>query len=373
MYDVIVVGARCAGAPLSMNLARGGHRVLVVDRAQFPSDTLSTHALTGDSVMRLQNWGVLDRVIAASGRPPGAPPKFFVDGQVFEVPGTSFAPRRTVLDKVLVDAAREAGAEIREDCSVSGLLRNNEGLVTGIQYQSNGSTATEEARIVVGADGRNSFVARQVGAEVYNEKEALACGYYSYFTGFPVEGIEVHFAPGLACFAFPTSHGQICLAVMQPTERFEEWRKDIEGGFRAAWETVGQGERFAQATRVEGFQGAAKLPNYYRKPFGPGWALVGDAGYLKDPVLGQGVNDAFRDAEALAQAIDRVLRGEVEFDAAMAGYQQARDMASGPIFAFNHEFSKLQVTAPLVATLIQASEAAIAHAMAQQAEAAAGG
>ena len=357
MYDVIVVGARCGGSPVAMNLARSGHKVLVVDRATFPSDTLSTHALTGDSVNRLRQWGLLDKVCAASGTNVYGGTRMHVAGQTFDIAGEGLCPRRTTLDKILVDAARDAGAEVREHCSVTGITRDGEGKVTGITFQSEGKTGEESAQVVVGADGRNSLVARAVDAEVYGAKESLACAYYSYFTGFPVDRNDLHFADGVAALAFPTDHGQTLLAVMQPSAAFEGWRADVEAGFRKAFSAVGLGEAFERATRVEEYRGAADLPNYYRKPFGPGWALVGDAGYRKDPVLGQGVNDAFRDADLLSAGLDRVFRGDASFEAAMTEYQQTRDAMTQGVYALNHAFSALQVTPGLVQTLADAAAA----------------
>ncbi len=366
MYDAIVVGARCGGSPLAMQLARKGHNVLVVDRAHFPSDTLSTHALTGAAAMHLESWGLLDRVTTADGRPVNDHSRHFCAGMEVRIPGLNLAPRRTVLDTILVEAAREAGAEVREGSPVVGLIRDADGRVTGVNLQSDGHVAAEEAHVVVGADGRNSFVAREVGAEVYNEQPPLSMGYYSYFEDYPLETIEVHWGDGFVCFAFPTSNGQACLAVERHHEHFHTFRADTEGEFRKAHEAVGLGERYARARRVEEWRGASDLPNHYRKPFGPGWALVGDAGYLKDPVLGMGVNDAFRDADLLADGLDSVFRGEADFDAAMARYQQQRDAASAQMYAVNYEFSKLAVT-PQHLEMLRAGAAA-----AMQAAAAAG-
>lgn len=358
MYDAIVIGARCGGSPTAMNLARNGHRVLLIDRSHFPSDTLSTHALTGDAIQRLRNWGLLDKICMESGTTVQTSAAWTVNGQSFALPGEISAPRRTVLDAALVEAARKAGAEVREGFSVSHLNRDSDGRVIGITGQHGGATVTEEARVVVGADGRNSFVAREVGAEIYNEQPPLNVGYYSYFNGFPAESSELHFVEDVACFVFPTSNGQTLLASERPFEVFEEWRNDIDAGFRHAFEAVGLGERFAKAERAEEWRGASRMPNYYRKPFGPGWALVGDSGYLKDPVLGQGINDAFRDADTLSEGLDRVFRGEGAFEAEMASYQQQRDAASAMMFAFNYEIAKLKVTPQHVMMALSAPQPA---------------
>ena len=181
-YDAIVVGARCAGSPTAMLLARKGYKVLVVDRARFPSDTLSTHILHPPGVASLRRWGLLDRVVVT-----GCPPihTYAVDFGPFTIsgaPGTdedpvAYAPRRTVLDKLLVDATVEAGAEVREGFTVSEVVVDD-GRVTGVRgHRGDGRTVTERARVVVGADGRHSLVARAVRPEQYHEKPRLLAGY----------------------------------------------------------------------------------------------------------------------------------------------------------------------------------------------------
>lgn len=356
MYDAIIIGARCAGSPLGMLMARAGHRVLVVDRATFPSDALSTHAVTGDAPERIARWGLWETVTARTAPTQGT--RFGVQGQVFDIPGVSVSPRRTVLDKILVDAAREAGAEVREGFSVSKLLRDDAGAVCGIEGRgSDGETVTERARIVIGADGRNSMVAKEVAPEEYNALPGITCGYYSYFEGYPHDNrIEVHFGDGLACFVFPTSDGQVCLGTEHRDSDWEALRADTEGEVARSFERLGLGEAYARAKRVEEWRGVLRPAGYFRKPFGPGWALVGDAGYLKDPILGQGINDAFRDAELLANALHAAWKGETPLEVALGGYQQARDGASGGVYALNHEFSKLAVTPGHVQMLIAGIE-----------------
>jgi 2-polyprenyl-6-methoxyphenol hydroxylase-like FAD-dependent oxidoreductase len=349
-----------------MNLARKGHRVLLVDRATFPSDTLSTHVLTGDACFRLRQWGVMEQLLAAGSRLT-AKALFHTQGQVFAMEGEGMAPRRTILDKTLIDAARAAGAEVREGFSVRGLVTDADGRVTGIDGEQGGVAVREEARIVIGADGRNSVVAKAVGAPEYNSLEPQTCGFYSYFSGIELENPELHFIENRVAFMFPTNGGQACLAVEYPTAMFQEVRADTDGFQQRTYEMAGLGERYRGGTRVEPWKGAANLPNRYRKPFGPGWALAGDSGYIKDPVLGQGINDAFRDADALSAALDRVFAHGADMDAEMAAYQQQRDVATAGVYAFNYEFSKLNVTPDMVQMLMMAA------AMQQQMAAAAGG
>src|SRR5262245_23188020 len=204
MYDAIIVGARCAGSPTAMLLAATGYRVLLVDRAASPSDTISTHIVWQPGVARLARWGVLDR-LRASNCPPIGQVKFDVGEFAFAgtppaVAGTAeaYAPRRRVLDKLLVDAAVAAGAELREHFAVQEVVQDAEG-VCGIRgHTRSGATVTEQARIVIGADGMHSLVARQVQAPAYNTKPTLAFWYYTYWSGVPAPALTYYVRPARA-------------------------------------------------------------------------------------------------------------------------------------------------------------------------------
>ena len=352
-YDVIVVGARCAGSPTAMLLARKGHKVLVVDRATFPSDTISTHLIHPPGVAALKEWGLLDQVVAT-----GCPS---IDTYVFDfaapdygpftiagAPGTdeaplAYAPRRTVLDKLLVDAASEAGAEVREGFTVDDVLIED-GCAIGIRGRRKGEPAvTERARVVVGADGHHSLVARRVGAEQYNEKPPLQVSYYTYVSGLPMDGrYEVHLRPDRGFAAWPTNDGLTLIIAGWPRSELVANRKDIEGNFTATLELVPDfATRFRAATRETRFVGQS-LANFMRKPFGAGWALVGDAGYTKDFVTALGISDAFRDAELCATALDEGLSGTRPFDAAMADFHAERDRHSLPFYEFTAELATLE-------------------------------
>jgi 2-polyprenyl-6-methoxyphenol hydroxylase-like FAD-dependent oxidoreductase len=221
-YDVIVVGARCAGSPISMLIARRGYDVLVVDRATFPSDTISTHLIHPPGLDALQRWGLLERVVA-TGCPRIHTYAFDLGPFVIEgAPGhaqspVSYAPRRTVLDKLLVDAAAEAGAEVREGFTVDEILIDD-GRVTGIRgHDKAAQSVTERARVVIGADGINSFVARSVGAEQYNEKPRLEASYYSYWSGLPMNGRFEGYDRGDRAFAAWSTNDDLTLVIVGPT------------------------------------------------------------------------------------------------------------------------------------------------------------
>ncbi|MDQ5822954.1 MAG: NAD(P)/FAD-dependent oxidoreductase [Chloroflexota bacterium] len=342
MYDAIVVGARCAGSPTAMLLARKGYNVLLVDRATFPSDTMRNHFIRHRGVAQLEKWGLLDRVIA-SGCPPvrqeisdlGDFPLAVNAADTSPVEGVDaeYAPRRYVLDKILVDAAAEAGVEVREGFSVSDVLLED-GRVTGVRGKSKGGAPVEEkARIVIGADGLHSIVARAVGAPTYNEKPVLTCGYYSYWSGLPVSGLEVWYRsdPAFVIIVFPTNSGLTCAAVQVPVSRFSEFRLDVERHFMDVIDLAPDFSRRLRAgRREERFYGTGDLPNFFRKPYGPGWALVGDAGYHKDPISARGVSDAFRDAELLTDAIDEGFSGRLALNDALAEYERQRNEAATP-------------------------------------------
>ena len=233
----------------------------------------------------LRRWGLLERLVAT-----GCPP---IDTYAFDfgpfsisgAPGTddapvAYGPRRTVLDKLLVDAAAEAGAEVREGFTVQEVVATD-GRVSGVRGRGRrGQAVTEHARVVVGADGRHSAVARAVGPEQYHERPPLLCGYYSYWSGLPMDGrFETWVRPDRGFAAWPTHDGLTLVIGGWPYAELEANRDDIEGNFLAMLELASAfAERVRAATREERFVGTA-VPNYFRRPYGPGWALAGDAGY----------------------------------------------------------------------------------------------
>jgi flavin-dependent dehydrogenase len=351
-YDVIVLGARCAGSPTAMLLARKGYTVLVVDRATFPSDTISTHLIHPPGLDALQRWGLLDRV-RATGCPPI--PKYTFDLGPFAITGTpglphqpaAYGPRRTVLDKILVDAASEAGAEVREGFTVEDIIIED-GQVVGIRGNAGGKSFTERARIVVGADGINSLVARSVQAESYQEKPRLLAGYYSYWSGLPLEGFEAYDREDRSWAAWPTNDGLTLVICGWPYAEFEANKKDIEGNVLAAFERAPAfRDRLLAGKREDKFYGMA-VPNFFRKPYGPGWALVGDAGYNRDFITAQGISDAFHQAERCAEALDDSFSRRRSFEDAMKETQTRRDdrALKGGIFEFTCQFASMQPPPP---------------------------
>ncbi|HEY0700410.1 MAG TPA: NAD(P)/FAD-dependent oxidoreductase [Micromonospora sp.] len=346
-YDAIVVGARCAGASTALLLARAGHRVLMLERGRFPSDTMSTHYLHTPAVARLDRWGLLD-ALRATGCPPmtrtrmglagialtGSPPP--VDGI-----DTAYAPRRHVFDSLLAEAATTAGAELRDGCTVTGLVEEN-GRVVGVRARSGGQEFTERARIVIGADGMDSLVARTVDAPAYEEHPTLTCMYYTYWTGLDAD-YEIYTNDHRGVGVSATHGGAVVIGVLWPRAEFDRVRHDVEREYLAAMRIAAPelADRVAGATREERFVGTGRLPNFFRQPYGPGWALVGDAGHHKDPVGGYGMSDALAHAELLASRVDQGLRGDRPMEEALAEYAEERDRESMSRFQFNLEAAKL--------------------------------
>ena len=349
-YDAIVVGARCAGSPTAMLLARRGYRVLLLDRARFPSDTVSTHLIHAPGVAALDRWGLLDRLVA-TGCPAISTYSFdfgplTISGTPRPADGTAVAycPRRTVLDKLLIDAAGQAGAEIREGFTVDELIIED-GTVAGIRgHARNGPPVAERARVVIGADGARSRVAATVGAGRYHHKPMLAVAYYSYWSGFPADGAGWAVRPRRASGAFPTNDGLTMLVAAWPAAEFQAMKKDVERNYLAVVRSV-FGDRLDGARREERVVGSGAA-NHFRTPYGPGWALVGDAGYLKDPVTAQGITDAFHDAELCTEAVDETFTGSRTYTEAMASYQRRRDARVLPLYEFTTQIGDLNQPPP---------------------------
>ena len=246
-----------------------------------------------------------------------------------------------VLDAILVEAAATAGAEVRENFNVNGLVVEN-GAVVGIRH---GDTV-ERARIVIGADGRTSHVARAVEAQEYNTKPRLQYGFYSYFSNLPVDGMETYIRPNRWLGFAPTNDGLTIIVASWPYAEAQAYKANVEANFLATLRLVPSiASRLEGARREAPFLGGA-VRGYFRKPFGPGWALIGDAGYNTDPITAQGITDAFHDAERCADAIEAWLSGAKPNDEAMADWQQERDAAVMPMYEVTSQIATLEPPPP---------------------------
>ena len=343
-YDVVVVGARPSGAATAMLLARAGLRVQVVDRGRYGADTVSTHALLRGGVVQLARWGLLDR-IAAAGTPPVRRCVFHYGEDRIDVPikpGPGFdalyAPRRTVLDPILVDAALAAGADVRFGVTINAVRRDTSGRVIGVAGRDErGAAFVTDARITVGADGIGSTIARLVGAPMERVAASATAIVYGYWDGLPVDDYALFYRPDVAAGFFPTNGGQTCVFGATGPGRFRSLAR-ASGVVSAYARLLGEaapgvldpGDSARAPERVRTF---TSRPGFLRTAYGPGWALVGDAGYFKDPITSHGLTDALRDAELLASAIVSALTAGVDETAAMAAYQATRDRVSAQLFA----------------------------------------
>lgn len=367
-YDAIVVGSRCGGAPTAMLLARLGHRVLVLDRAEQLSDTLSTHNLVQPGMLMLRRWGLLDR-LEATGCPPATTTRVTLGDTTFETPMASldgidwtFAPRRSVIDTMLTDAARDEGADVRLGHTVSSLLWSGDRVAGVAARDKRGYTFEAEADVVVGADGPRSFVARAVGAARYRERVSDNCVYYAYWRGMPEPNVlELALVPGRAMAAFPTHDDNTCVLAARSATEWSDYRRAPEREYLATLaEVPGFERRVLAGTRVSRFFGTADLPNFFRDASGPGWALVGDAGFVKDPGPGRGMSDAFRQADRLATAIDDGLRGRLEMDVALSSYGMWRDATFSGVFETTASLAHYGWTLDEAVGLLAAHQQAIA-------------
>ena len=339
-WDAIVVGARVSGASTALLLAQAGWRVLVVDRARRGSDTLSTHALMRGGVLQLQRWGLLDQVEAA-GTPPVRRVTFHYGADCLPVslkPNSGvdalYAPRRTVLDSVLVGAAENAGASIRLRVSVTDLTYDSTGRVDGVVLRDRfGATRVERAPLVIGADGRSSIVAERVGAPTISAGSHTAAFAYGYWPAADLDGYHWYYGDALSAGVIPTNDGLACVFVggppavldaamrqRRPAESQRELLGRIDGGLVDLTATPPVGS-------VRFFRG---MPSLLRRPYGRGWALVGDAGCWKDPLSTHGITAALHDAELLATAV--VGRDpDTAGDLALSDYQEQRDRTAAQL------------------------------------------
>jgi menaquinone-9 beta-reductase len=347
-YDAIVVGLRAAGAATAMLLARAGLRVLGIDRGGYGTDTLSTHALMRGGVMQLARWGMLPALQAAD-TPAIRSTTFHYGSESIRVAikardgvPSLFAPRRYLLDRLLVDAARTAGAEVRHGIAVVDLMRDSNGRIAGVVVRNQSEQLVHwPARIVIGADGMRSTVAQRVRAAVYRDARHAAGVVYGYWPGLAIEGNHWYWEPEVAVGAIPTNNGETCIFVANRSEQFAAtFRADVAEGYRRLLRRAAP----ALASAIDQHPGGVKLHGFagqrgfVRHSAGFGWALVGDSGYFKDPITAHGITDALRDAEWLSRA---VVAGS---DAALFEYQRLRDDTSLEMFELSDEIASFNWT-----------------------------
>jgi len=350
-FDVVVVGARCAGSPLAALLARRGLRVAVVDRVTFPRDTLSTHIFQTQALAILERLGVADEI-----RATGADLVGRVDFRLEDLHFTRVFPqrpgdiggctsvRRYLLDPILADAAAEAGADLLMGARVTGVVEDG-GRVAGVRIERNGSDSVVEARVVVGADGRNSAIASLVGARKYNVTANERFAYWSFFEDAECgedPALVVHRWQDWFILAVPSDSGLYQVVVLPALSQLPRFRADLEGSYiEHALNCEPVAEVLSKARRVGKIFGALRWECFFRQPSGGGWVLLGDAGHFKDPCAGQGIQDALRQAEALAPVIARGIEGSNDaLDRAVAEWGRWRDKDAVGHYWFAQDMGK---------------------------------
>lgn len=362
-FDVIVVGARCAGAPTAMRLAQMGHKVLLLDRAQFPSGTHSTHYIHQAGILQLDEWGLLDAV-RSCGAPEIKRMEYSNEGMDLygwadPVGGVDsiYNPRRIVLDKILVDAAVAAGVELLTGFTVTGVLPGATGGVGGVEGTlSDGSPRAFRARLVVGADGAYSAIARFVGAKKYNVRPVAGFSYWNYFQGLDWEMTQHKTGKRRSWYgAWPTNEGTM-VAVILTNDQHDEFRKNPEENFLKVVEGIEpeRGKELREAGEPEGrLHRMRYADNFYRESSGHGWALVGDAGYHKDPITGWGMADAFLQAEGLASAVHAGLSGDVPLKEATDLFVAGRDEGTAAMYDYTTTVAQMELP-PYFRSIIKA-------------------
>jgi flavin-dependent dehydrogenase len=328
MYDVIVIGARCAGSPTAMLFAQQGYRVLLLEKAKFPLDTLSSHYLHMEGVALLKRWGLLDAIRASGAQPitrqSYEAPGVRIDGFSLPMDGehTTYAPRRYVLDPILADGAVAAGVDFRQGCAVKDVLFEDDRVV-GVRYTTPaGTETTERARLVVGADGMRSLVARKVGAQNVIEHPRQTSTYYSYWADVPAH-FELYARPGRWIGVVPTNDDLTLLMAYFPQDEYNQVRKAVEPAYLEAFRTTAPElyERMQSGRRVEQLYGTGHQENFFRKAYGPGWALVGDAVNHKDSITARGITEAFVQAQSLTDYIGDRLHEDAALKGALRRYE----------------------------------------------------
>ena len=356
--DVVIVGARAAGASTAMLAARAGLSVVLLDRDRPDADTLSTHALIRGGVLQLARWNLLEQIVAADTPAIRHTTFHYTDDDVtLSIKPSAgvealYAPRRTLLDPILVDAARAAGAVVRHNTTVVGLDRDDHGRVTGVEIRGpDGQIATVRARLVVGADGRRSTIARLAAAPLTHATDHTSAFVYGYWSDLDASGYEWAYRPGAAAGFIPTNHGQTCVfAGGLPT-------RVGRGGHAALRSLVEQAspdmaERLRAAIPTSATRTFVGQPGHLRQPWGHGWALVGDAGSWKDPISAHGLTDALRDAELLGRAIIAAHIGEQHERDAYGAYEHTRDRLTVPIMTVADEIAGFQWDDDRIAELL---------------------
>ncbi|MEO0444081.1 MAG: NAD(P)/FAD-dependent oxidoreductase [Pseudomonadota bacterium] len=348
MYDLIIIGARVSGSSTALLSAKAGLKVLLIDRHKFPSDTLSTNYIHQPGCLRLKRWGVLDKIIA-SGTPAIPTTRFQADDIVIKG-GISkdyeqinaYAPRRYVLDSIMAEAAKEAGVELRENCSLLD-IKWEDGRCSGVKLRNaDKKITTESAALIVGADGMRSTVARLVGSKITHQDPLLTCAYYSFWEGLKPD-YELYEGKNSWVGAVPTT-GSVLVATYFPQNDFNRVRKSAMAWHMNAIETTAPNlfKRLKSAKQSERLWGTGDQQNFFRQATGPGWALVGDAGHHKDSITARGITDALVQSELLVSRVKNNIHDQPKLNESLQHFAKDRDMLMMPGYKGTLAVAKLE-------------------------------
>jgi 2-polyprenyl-6-methoxyphenol hydroxylase-like FAD-dependent oxidoreductase len=364
VWDAVVVGARCAGATTALLLARQGHRVLLLDRAKFPSDTMSTLFIHQPGIARLKRWGLLDAVIS-SGCPRIDNVTYMLQDVALRAALPAFgdinfacAPRRHILDQILITAAVDAGADLAEECLLSELVSDGDGRVSGVRFRTSaGALATEESRLVIGADGMRSKTAQLTGSQLTIDDPLTTCIYYSGWAGLEI-GFEMRERPGRWLATVPTNDGITLILTYFPQQEFAAVKNDPYTRHLAAIQESAPDvfDQLATSEQVVRLHGTGDQQNFFRQAAGPGWALVGDAGHHEDSITARGITNAFLQSEILCEEIGGQLDSESQLTAALSRFSDRRDAALIDTYRATIETAQLHVQRSRLEMLRKISE-----------------
>jgi flavin-dependent dehydrogenase len=348
-YDVIIIGARVAGSILASVLGERGYRVLVLDRSKFPSDTISTHFFRAPALRAFNKIGILKEVESAA---PQLRVNFnVIDGIRFPEPVNQpedypyyMCVRRIVIDDILVGCMKQKpSVELREVTTVTGLVWNND-TVTGVKWKKDGQTGTDYAKVIVGADGVNSFLAKEVKAAVEHQEPVNRAMYYAYYRKISKEegpAAEFHYKGNTLVYCFPCDSELTLVAASIPVEQFPLFKKNLDEEFNSTINSmVVLAPKFREAEREGPIKGSGNIPGWLRIPYGKGWALTGDAGMIMDPWSGQGIDQASTHSLFLAESLDEYLSGSKEWANALNTYHQKRNEYSLKTYQRTCRYSK---------------------------------
>ncbi|MFC2055482.1 NAD(P)/FAD-dependent oxidoreductase [Chloroflexota bacterium] len=348
-YDVIIVGSRIAGSLTGILLGEKGYQVLVLDRAHFPSDTLSTHFFRAAALRAFSVVGVYDEVQAAA---PHATVNFnVIDGIAFAEPVDRpedypfyMCVRRITLDDILVRRLKEVhNVKMIEGARVNALMEEG-GKIVSVGWKEKSGPKIASARVVIGADGVRSFVAKEVKAFSEYAEPVNRAMYYAYFSGVKhKEGpaAEFHYRGNNIAYVMACDGDLSMLAVSVPIEKFPGFKRDPEGKLMQELGAMTEiAARLPNVHRQSSVLGSGSIPCYMRIPYGYGWVLVGDAGMAMDPWSGQGIDQASTHAVSLAKYLGDFLSGERDWKASMEAYYKDRNEVSMKAYRRTRKFGR---------------------------------